>query len=132
MSPVWVPSDAVLAIHQALLQEHGGLTGLPRPDSLKAALARPQQLHHYTQPKPAVARLAAAYGFALAKGHCCFADGNKRVALSIIDVFLQMNGSELTASEPDAVVTIRALAVGELTEEGLAAWIEANSRHMRD
>ena len=127
MSPVWVPSDAVVAIHQALLQEHGGLIGPPRPDSLEAALARPQQLHHYTQPKPSVARLAAAYGFALAKGHC-FADGNKRVALSIIDVFLQMNGSELTASEPDAVVTIQALAAGELTEEELAAWIEANSR----
>ena len=131
MSPVWVPSDAVVAIHQALLQEHGGLIGLPRPDSLEAALARPQQLHHYAQPKPTVARLAAAYGFALAKGHC-FADGNKRVALSIIDVFMQMNGSELTASEPDAVVTIQALAAGELTEEGLAAWIEANSWHMRD
>ena len=127
MSPVWVPSNAVVAIHQALLQEHGGLIGPPRPDSLEAALARPQQLHHYTQPKPSVARLAAAYGFALAKGHC-FADGNKRVALSIIDVFLQMNGSELTASEPDAVVTIQALAAGELTEEELAAWIEANSR----
>ena len=131
MAPVWVPSDAVVAIHQALLQEHGGLIGPPRPDSLEAALARPQQLHHYTHPTPSLARLAAAYGFALAKGHC-FADGNKRLALSIIDVFLQMNGSELTASEPDAVVTIQALAAGELTEEGLAAWIATNSRPLRD
>jgi death-on-curing protein len=131
VSPVWVPSNAVVAIHQALLREHGGLIGPPRPASLEAALARPQHLHHYTQPKPTVARLAAAHGFALAKGHC-FADGNKRVALSIMDVFLQMNGSELAASEPDAVVTIQALAAGELTEEELAAWIEANSRPLRD
>ncbi len=131
MSPVWVPSDAVIAIHQALLQEHGGLIGPPRPDSLEAALARPQQLHHYTQPTPSLARLAAAYGFAIAKGHC-FADGNKRLALSIIDVFLQMNGSELAASEPDAVVTIQALAAGELTEVELAAWIEANLRPLQD
>ena len=131
MSPVWVPSDAVVAIHQALLQEHGGLAGSPRPDSLEAALARPQQLHHCTQPKPSVARLAAAYGFALAKGHC-FADGNKRLALSIIDVFLQMNGSELAASEPDAVVTIQALAAGELSEEELTAWVAANSRPHHD
>jgi death-on-curing protein len=131
VSPVWVPSDAVIAIHQALLQEHGGLIGPPRPDSLEAALARPQQLHHYTQPTPSLARLAAAYGFAIAKGHC-FADGNKRLALSIIDVFLQMNGSELAASEPDAVVTIQALAAGELTEVELAAWIEANLRPLQD
>jgi death-on-curing protein len=131
VSPVWVPSDAVVAIHQALLHEHGGLIGPPRPDSLEAALARPQQLHHYTQPRPSVARLAAAYGFALAKGHC-FADGNKRLALSIIDVFLQMNGSELAATEPDAVVTIQALAGGDFTENELAAWIAANSRPLRD
>ena len=53
----------------------------------------------------------AAYGYALARGHC-FTDGNKRVALVVIDVFLRMNGSELTASEPDAVVTLQALAAG--------------------
>lgn len=127
MTPIWVPSDAVVAIHSALLQEHGGLIGPPRPDSLEAALARPQQLHHYTEPKPSLARLAAAYGFALAKVHC-FADGNKRVALAIIDVFLQMNGSELGASEPDAVVTIQALAAGELSEDELTEWIAAQSR----
>jgi death-on-curing protein len=130
VSPVWVPSDAVVAIHSALLQEHGGLVGSPRPDSLEAALARPKQLHQYTQPKPSLARLAAAYGFALAKGHC-FADGNKRLALSIIDVFLQMNGWELAASEPDAVVTLQALAAGEPTEEELTGWIDANSRPLR-
>jgi death-on-curing protein len=51
--------------------------------------------------------------------------------LSIIDVFLQMNGWELAASEPDAVVTLQALAAGELTEEELTAWIDANSRPLR-
>jgi death-on-curing protein len=55
--------------------------------------------------------LVAAYGYALARGHC-FTDCNKRVALAVIDVFLRMNGSELTASEPDAVVTLQALAAG--------------------
>lgn len=70
-------------------------------------------------------RLAAACGFALARGHC-FADGNKRVALAIIDVFLQLNGSELAASELDAVVTLQALAAGELSEDELTEWIAAN------
>jgi len=46
-------------------------------------------------------RLAAAYGFALARGHG-FPDGNERVALAVIDVFLRMNGLELTAKEADA------------------------------
>lgn len=127
MSPVWVPADAIIAIHQALVQEHGGLVGTARPGSLEAALARPQHLHHYGAPAPSLARLAAAYGYGLARGHC-FTDGNKRLALTVIDVFLQMNGAELTAPEPDAVVTLQALAAGEITEDGLAEWVAESLR----
>jgi len=61
-------------------------------------------LHAHAESPPTLPRLAAAYGFALARGHC-FPDGNKRVALAIIDVFLRMNGMELTADELDAVST---------------------------
>jgi death-on-curing protein len=93
---------------------------------LEAALARPKNLLAYAGSPPSLARLAAAYGFALARGHC-FPDGNKRVALAIIDVFLQLNGAELTAAEPDAATTILSLAAGTLTEEELADWISANS-----
>jgi death-on-curing protein len=75
-------------------------------------------------------RLAAAYGFALARGHC-FPDGNKRVALAIIDVFLRMNGLALSADETDAVMTMQALAARDLTEEDLADWIAAHSASAR-
>jgi prophage maintenance system killer protein len=55
-------------------------------------------------------RRAAAYGFALVLGHC-FPDGDKRLALAIMDVFLQLNGLELTAGEADAVLTLRSTAL---------------------
>ena len=124
--PVWVPLRAVVAIQAELIAEHGGLTGPPRHGDLEAALGRPVNLHAHSDTPPALARLAAAYGFALARGHC-FPDGNKRIALAIIDVFLRMNGAELTAAELDAVDTIRQLAAGEVTEEQLDEWIAANS-----
>jgi death on curing protein len=76
--------------------------------------------------------LAAAYGFGLARGHC-FPDGNKRVALATMDVFLQLNGYELTAADsPETVATIRALAAGELTESELGVWITANYKPLDD
>lgn len=127
--PVWVPLNAVVAIQAQLISEHGGLAGPPRLGDLEAALARPRHLLAYAEPAnpPSSARLAAAYGFALARGHC-FPDGNKRVALAIVDVFLQLNGLELAASEPDAASTFLALAAGELTEDELAAWIESNAK----
>jgi death-on-curing protein len=125
-TPAWVPLRAVVAIQSELIAEHGGLTGPPRHGDLEAALGRPVNLHAYSEPSPSLPRLAAAYGFALARGHC-FPDGNKRVALAVIDVFLRMNGLELTADEIDAAATIQSLAAGELAEEDMANWIAENS-----
>jgi death-on-curing protein len=124
--PTWVPLRAVVAIQGELIAEHGGLQGPPRQGDLEAALGRPVNLHAYSESPPTLPRLAAAYGFALARGHC-FPDGNKRVALAIVDVFLRLNGMELTADEFDAVSTTQSLAAGELTEDQLAEWIAANS-----
>ncbi len=125
-NPRWVPLRAVVAIQGEVIDEHGGLSGPPRQGDLEAALARPANLHAYAQTPPTLARLAAACGFALARGHC-FPDGNKRIALAIVDVFLRMNGSELTADEMDAAATIQALAAGEISEDELAAWIGDHS-----
>jgi death-on-curing protein len=124
--PAWVPLPAVVAIQAELIAEHGGLTGPARQGDLVAALTHPVNLHAHADTPPTLPRLAAAYGFALARGHC-FPDGNKRIALATIDVFLRINGLQLTADEVDAADTIRALAAGELTEEQLAEWIAAHS-----
>ena len=127
--PRWIPKDAVLAIHSALVAEHGGLDGLRDEGLLESALARPRNRASYRESD--LADLAAALGHGLARNHP-FVDGNKRVALSVIDVFLQLNGLELVASEEDAVVTMRMLAEGRLPESDLAVWIRRGSRPLRD
>ena len=123
---MWVPARAVVTMHVELIAEHGGLAGPPRLAELEAALARPQQQYSYATQPLSLEQLAAAYGFALARNHC-FPDGNKRVALAVIDVFLQLNGRELLAEEVDAANTMQSVASGELTEAELAAWIAAHS-----
>jgi death on curing protein len=56
----------------------------------------------------------------LRRNHC-FPDGNKRIALAIIDVFMQLNGFELIAREEDAVLTIRSLARANQSKLSLRA-----------
>lgn len=124
--PIWVPLRAAVAIQGELIAEHGGISGPPGHGDVEAALGRPVNLHAYSETPPSLPRLAAAYGFALARGHC-FPDGNKPVALAIVDVFLRLNGSELTADEMDAVDTIQALAAGDLTEDQLTEWIAGHT-----
>lgn len=113
-------------MHTELLVEHGGLPGPAREGSLEAALARARQLYVHAKPQPTLARLAAAYACGIARGHC-FPDGNKRLALAVLDVFLQLNGSEFRVGEPEAVSVMRALAADELSEDEFATWISANS-----
>jgi death on curing protein len=128
--PRWLDARLASAIHAELMSEFGGLGGPAKGDLLEAALARPKHRLVYETPRPGLHELAASYGFAFARNHC-FPDGNKRVALAAIDVFLQLNGRELVVDEMDAVVVIRELAAGEIDEATLAAWIRANSVKLR-
>ena len=128
--PRWIPEAAIRSIHAELQAEHGGLDGPVDEDKLGATLARPQQLEAYSDPPASLFQYAAAYGFGFAKNHC-FKDGNKRISLAAIDVFLQLNGYELVAEEAEAAIIIEALAAGEMTENDLAQWIETNSTILR-
>ena len=109
------------AFHLDLLRLHGGLPGVRDENGLEAALARPRNKFAY-QPESDLADLAAAYGYGIACGHP-YSDGNKRSALMAIYTFLGMNDWELEADELQAVLTIQALAAGELGESELADWI---------
>lgn len=126
--PIWVSEEIVRVIHSELLFEHGGLPGPSRPGALEAALLRPQNLLAYGDPSATLWQLGASYACAVARGHC-FPDGNKRAALGTLDVFLQLNGHELTAGDtPETVSVIQAVASGQLSEDQLADWIKANSK----
>lgn len=123
-----MPVEAVRAMHLELLAEHGGLPGVRDVNLLESALARPKNLWAYEN--PSMAELAAAYGFGLAKNHP-FADGNKRIALAVVDAFLGMNGYDLVVPEAEAVDTIRGLAAGTLSQSELAQWLKEHARRAK-
>ncbi len=117
---IWVAAAVAQAAHSEQLAEHGGIAGLRDAGLLESAMARPQQQAAYGAPDAAA--LAAAYAFGVARNHP-FADGNKRTAAVVCETFLALNGYALTANDAELVVTILALAAGELSEEELADWL---------
>ena len=124
MTPRWVPKSAVLAMHEMLIREHGGAPGLLSESSLESSLASPLQVLAYG--KPDIFDLAAKYAASLTLNHP-FQDGNKRIALLVAGVFLELNGSTLTAIESDAVSAVLALSTKQLDEKGFAEWLRMNS-----
>ncbi len=117
---VWIEPSVMLAVHEEQLAEHGGAAGARDTGLLESALAKP--LHLVTYGEPDVADLAAAYGFGLARNHP-FIDGNKRTAFVAVELFLALNGQALVADDANCVLTMLALAAGELSEAGFASWV---------
>ena len=120
IEPNWVLNEIAIAVHQMLIAEHGGSLGIRDEGLLESALTRPRQVFFY-EAEATIFDLAASYGFGLAKNHP-FIDGNKRAALSIAAIFLEINGYTFDAPEPEAVVVIEKLAAGNLSEKELAKW----------
>ena len=119
---VWLLEETAIAIHQRQISEHGGIEGLRDEGLLASALARPQNLLAYAQPRPDLAALAAAYAYGIARDHP-FVDGNKRTALVAARTFLLLNGVNLEASQDEKYLTFLQLAQATVTEEQLADWI---------
>jgi death on curing protein len=124
----WVRPDLLYAVHEMQLAQHGGMDGIRDQNAVESALARPEQLDTYGNPKPDIADLAAAYAFGIARNHG-FNDGNKRTAWVVARVFLADNNSRLQFSAIDAIQAMEAVAAGTLTELQLAAWFRERIGH---
>lgn len=121
----WVDRGALVLLHDESLAEHGGASGLREEGLLESALARPLNLA--ANGSPDVHALAAAYGVGLAKNHP-FVDGNKRAAFLAVGMFLRLNGWRLTAPQADAMLTMLAVAAGQMDEAAFAHWLRQHTR----
>ncbi len=121
---IWLNKAVVIAVHEVQLAEHGGGAGVRDQNLLESALARPENLAAYGEPD--AIDLAAAYGFGISRNHA-FIDGNKRTGFVAAVMFLRLNGWHLVADEAAKVLTMLAVAAGEITEAEFATWIRLHA-----
>ncbi len=126
--PRWLLATVVIAVHEALIAEHGGAAGIRDRGLLDSTLARPRNLLAYSE-EADVFDLAASYAYGLARNHC-FVDGNKRIALAAALTFLELHGWHLEASREDKVLTFLRLAAGEVSEAALSDWLRSSCREI--
>jgi death on curing protein len=127
--PAWVAESVVLAMHERLIAEHGGASGIRDRGLLESALARPRQIFAYGA-SPDLAELATAYAGGIVRNHP-FVDGNKRTGFMTAYVFLARNGLQLVANEAEATQAVLGLAAGDTDEASFADWLRATVKPKR-
>ena len=103
----------VLLIHDQLIAETGGSSGLRDEGILDSALSAPFQTFGGEDVYPSLQQKAARLCFGLVKNHP-FVDGNKRIGAHVMLVFLALNGVELQHSQTELSDVILQLAAGEI------------------
>lgn len=115
----------VLLIHDQLISETGGSSGLRDEGILDSALNAPFQTFSGEDVYPSLQQKAARLCFGLVKNHP-FVDGNKRIGAHVMLVFLALNGIELQHSQTELSDVILRLAAGEIEAADLLHWILAH------
>ena len=115
----------VLLIHDQLISETGGSSGLRDEGMLDSALNAPFQTFSGEDVYPSLQQKAARLCFGLVKNHP-FVDGNKRIGAHVMLVFLALNGIELQHSQTELSDVILQVAAGEIEATDLLHWILAH------
>lgn len=112
----------IVMMHSALIKETGGLDGIRDENLLDSAVNAPFQTFGGEYVYKTLEAKAVRLGYSLVKNHP-FVDGNKRIGMLAMLVFLEINGIELTCSEQDIIETGLKLAAGEMDDKQLLEWI---------
>ena len=112
----------ILFLHEQLIAETGGSSGLRDEGMLDSALNAPFQTFAGEDVYPSLQQKAARLCFSLVKNHP-FVDGNKRISAHVMLVFLALNGIELQYTQIELSDVILQLASGTTHSSDLLDWI---------
>ena len=125
-----LPLEEVIYIHSEAVRRTGGSDGIRDMGLLESAVNAPFQSFGGYDVYPTIYEKAARLGFGLALNHA-FIDGNKRIAVLAMLMFLKGNNIEIDCTEFELFSVILKLASSEITFDDLVKWIKNHevSRH---
>jgi len=121
--PQWLTLEDALALHDEQVARFGGGSGMLKRDALEATMARPRHIFAYDRTAD-LARFAAVYLVGLVNSHA-FVDGNKRLGLAALLVFLRLNGSGLHVPAAELYELVIGVATSRISEDAAAEWLRS-------
>jgi death-on-curing protein len=115
--------EEIISLHAKVVAQSGGSSGLRDQGALESAVAQPEMTFGGEALYPTVAEKAAALGHSLIQNHP-FVDGNKRVGHAAMEVFLVLNGYEISASVNEQEEVILSVASGQMSRAEFSEWLK--------
>lgn len=112
----------IIHMHEILIEEYGGLSGVRDEHLLDSALNAPFQTFDGNELYPGLIPKAACLSYGLINDHA-FHDGNKRVGILALVNFLDINGVEIEATNNELIELGLKIAAGSMPLSEVMEWL---------
>ncbi|MDO8492316.1 MAG: type II toxin-antitoxin system death-on-curing family toxin [bacterium] len=120
--------EDILLIHSVVVDETGGSHGVRDNNALLALEALPKQSAFGKELYSTIFHKGAVYIRNIIFSHP-FVDGNKRSAMAVADVYLQLNGYRISVIEGGVEKFALSIIEKHLDVNDIAKWLKNNSKN---
>ena len=123
----YITLDVILAIHDNMIENYGGSSGIINLGAIQSAIARPQSSFGGEDLYSDTFQKAAVLFHSLIFNHG-FIDGNKRTAMVSASRFLSINGYELDVNQKEFFSFPLKVVKEKLSIEEISKWFRKKSK----
>ena len=114
--------EQVVKIHRSLIEKTGGMNGIRDAQLLDSALKTPFQTFGGNNLYPNILDKASQLCYSLIENHP-FIDGNKRIGVHLMLLFLKLNNIEVNYSQRELIDFGLDIASGKMSKNDIKGWI---------
>jgi len=119
----WIALEAVLEIHNSVIESTGGSYGLRDENALESALFSPLATFDGRELYPGIFEKVAVLLYKIANNHP-FLDGNKRTAFVVALTIFAVNGYEFKFTQDEVVSFMLSVARGDSDPRQICQWLK--------
>ncbi|MBY4959469.1 type II toxin-antitoxin system death-on-curing family toxin [Streptococcus suis] len=114
--------EQVIELHTRLIQATGGLGGVRDVGLIESSLSSAFSTYFGVEKYPSIEEKAARLCYSLVNNHA-FLDGNKRMGVFVMIIFLKLNGIVLNQTDEEVVKLGLGVASSELDYDAILEYI---------
>ena len=118
---IFFESEQVIKLHSSLIAKTGGMDGVRNENLLDSALKSPFQTFDGNELYSDIYDKASKLCYSLVENHP-FADGNKRIGVHLILLFLKLNNENIEYSQAELIDFGLNIASGKMNKDDIKAW----------